>query len=347
MPSVVDQLAALTAYRDRDAVDVSLATAMRELLRPTLVVVSRCVGEEPDRRWLTRALLRPDDAVPGADPLWTQLQDLPVLAAHPARLAALERQAPVCAPGAPAVTVFPLATDRAVVGVLELHTERPLDADAMRLVCSILRVHRNFTGLLDDSERDTLTGLLNRKTFDVAFYKLAVSQDLAPGQVGTPDGERRDGIGDGQQHYIGVIDIDHFKAVNDAHGHLIGDEVLLLLARLMRSAFRFNDRLFRFGGEEFVVLMRCSGDAQAGVALERMRCLVKGFAFPQVGTISVSVGFTQVQPGDTPSAAFERADRAVYWAKAHGRDQVCSHAALVARGDLADNGKKVGDVELF
>jgi hypothetical protein len=60
----------------------------------------------------------------------------------------------------------------------------------------------------------------------------------------------------------------------------------------------------------------------------------------------VSIGFTEVTPGDTPSAAFERADKAVYYAKGHGRNQVCSHARLIASGELTD-ASKVGDVELF
>jgi len=114
----------------------------------------------------------------------------------------------------------------------------------------------------------------------------------------------------------------------------------------MRSVFRFHDRLYRFGGEEFVVLMRCGDDADAGVAFERLRTSVMAYPFPQVGTITVSVGYTRLRDGDTPSSAFERADRAVYWAKSHGRNQVCNHAALVASGDV-DEGAKVGDVELF
>ena len=103
---------------------------------------------------------------------------------------------------------------------------------------------------------------------------------------------------------------------------------------------------YRFGGEEFVVLMRCPTDGDAAVAFERLRSAVQGYVFPQVGTITVSVGFTGLKPGDTPSSAFERADRAVYWAKTHGRNQVCSHTQLVGSGDLADD-SKVGDVELF
>jgi diguanylate cyclase (GGDEF)-like protein len=144
-----------------------------------------------------------------------------------------------------------------------------------------------------------------------------------------------------------MLDIDHFKRVNDNYGHLIGDEVLLLLARLMRSQFRFHDQLYRFGGEEFVVLMRCNGEAEAGKVLERMRAATAAHLFPQVGKITVSIGFSEVRAGDSPSGAFERADKAVYYAKEHGRDQVCSYAALVARGELENQAANVGDMELF
>jgi diguanylate cyclase (GGDEF)-like protein len=225
--------------------------------------------------------------------------------------------------------------------VLELHTDAPLDLAAQRLVGSILRVFRNFEALLDYSERDTLTGLLNRKTFDESFMKIAA----APGGA-LPDDGRRHGASSAS-HWLGVIDIDHFKRVNDRFGHLIGDEVLLLLARLMRSTFRYNDRLYRFGGEEFVVLMRCPDAAAAALAFERLRVVIERHAFPQVEHITVSVGYTQVAAGDTPSAAFERADRAVYYAKAHGRNQVQFHAALVESGELEGGDAKVGDVELF
>ncbi|MDH4391097.1 MAG: GGDEF domain-containing protein [Aquabacterium sp.] len=353
MLTVVDHLATLTAFRDRDVVDASLATALRDLLQSGGVAVYRCVGEAGDRRWLTRARLAAHDTVPSADPLWTDLADLAPLAAHPHRLAALQQQAAVSVSGDLQTTVFPLTGDHDDLAVLELQTDAPLAPVLQRQVVSILRVYRNFRALLDDSERDTLTGLLNRKTFDEAFYKIAeagVRPLLSrPGPAVQAD-ERRDQPQAEQPHFIAVIDIDHFKLVNDNHGHLIGDEVLLLLSRLMRSVFRFHDRLYRFGGEEFVVLMRCSGDKQAGQALERLRTCVRSFAFPKVGTISVSAGYTQLRPGDTPGTAFDRADRAVYWAKGHGRDQVCSHAGLVARGDLQDDLKLAdgaGDVELF
>ena len=94
------------------------------------------------------------------------------------------------------------------------------------------------------------------------------------------------------------------------------------------------------------MLVRCTGDGDAGIAFERLRATLQGDGFPQVGTITVSVGYTRLGLGNIPSSAFERADRAVDWSKTHGRNQVFSHAALVASGDLADD-FKVGDVELF
>ncbi len=144
-----------------------------------------------------------------------------------------------------------------------------------------------------------------------------------------------------------VLDIDHFKRVNDTYGHLIGDEVLLLVARLMRSCFRYSDQLYRFGGEEFVILMRCDGDADALRVLERLRGIFESHRFPQVGHITVSIGVTQVFHNDIPSEAFGRADEAVYHAKSHGRNQVQSYQQLVAQGALVAQVKEGMVVDLF
>jgi diguanylate cyclase (GGDEF)-like protein len=342
MSELVDHLAELTGFRDRELLDVTLVGALRDLLRPRAVAIYRSVGEAGNERWMTRARLAAEDVVATADPNWVDLDTLPLRTADPARLEAFTRQAMVQIEGKVHCTLFPVATDRETLGVMEIESDAVLDERDQRLVLSILRIYRNFQGLLDYSERDTLTGLLNRKTFDESFMKAAADPNTA--QPGEPEGRRS-----GQarcSYWLGVIDIDHFKRVNDNHGHLMGDEVLLLLSRLMRSSFRFHDRLYRFGGEEFVVLMRCAGGDAAALAFERMRSKVENYAFPQVGRITVSIGLTELRPGDSPSGAFERADKAVYWAKGHGRNQIRNHAELVASGDLAEEAK-VGDVELF
>jgi PleD family two-component response regulator len=94
------------------------------------------------------------------------------------------------------------------------------------------------------------------------------------------------------------------------------------------------------------VLMRCAHAADAGRAFERLRSNVERYAFPQVGHITISVGYTGLRPGDTPAMTFERADKAVYHAKQNGRNQVHHHADLVAAGLLSDASLD-NDVELF
>ena len=347
MSQVVEHLAQLTGFRDRDVLDVTLVGALHDLLQPTAVAIYRCVGEGEGQRWLTRARLGPGDTTATADPLWSDLDSLPTLASQPGRHACLLRQETSVVPGAPgmvSMAYFPLSTDVQPVGVLEVATAAELTTEQVRLVNSILRIYHNMQGLLDYSERDTLTGLLNRKTFDESFMRIAT--EPVPATRAPTAGEARRHGGVATTSWLAVIDIDHFKRVNDNYGHLIGDEVLLLLSRLMRSNFRFHDHLYRFGGEEFVVLMRCNDPLHAASALERLRSRTENYAFPKVGRISVSIGFTALRAGDTPAAAFERADKAVYWVKQNGRNQVASHAELVGDGRLTESARD-SDVELF
>lgn len=330
--------------------DVTLVSALRDLLEPLSVAIFRMVGDVGQERWLTRARLAGDEVVASADSLWAEPSRLPSLHSHPERLDCMrERHVLQRQDGEQWLTLFPLATEREVVGVLEIASSEKLKTSAQRMVGSILRIYHNFQGLLDYSERDTLTGLLNRKTFDESFLK-AVGE-LAPRPLAdfgdsqlADDGRRQESEQPG--YWLGVIDIDHFKAVNDRFGHLIGDEVLLLLSRLMRNSFRFHDLLYRFGGEEFVVLMRCDDEDDAAHAFERLRHNCEHYLFPQVGRITVSIGFTQVRAGDAPAGAFERADRAVYHAKAHGRNQVQSHAELLAAGQMQEL-TQLSAMELF
>ena len=183
--------------------------------------------------------------------------------------------------------------------------------------------------------------VLNRKTFDDSFFK--VVQSSAPRAV-IPTERRASDAAAG--YWLAMVDIDFFKSVNDTYGHLIGDEVLLLVARLMRAEMRHHDHLYRFGGEEFVIVLPAHAEEEAGATLERLRGRVAAYPFPQVGSLTISIGYTLILPGDSPTSALERADRAVYHAKDHGRNQVCSHARLVADGN-AEEADKTGEIELF
>lgn len=343
MSHLVDKLADLTALRDRDALDIALVGTLNDLLQPQTVAICRLVGDAGQERWLSCAQLAAGQLTPSCDPAWSPLDSLPRLSDHPLRQLASASGQVAQSDAGPSVTVFPLAAAAGGAGVLEIGSKAPLSEETRRLVSGVLRLYLNFQGLLDYGERDALTELLNRKTFDGAFLKATLAQELTP--ITMPDERRHAGAAG--SYWLAMIDIDHFKRVNDNYGHLIGDEVLLLLARLMRACFRFHDQLYRFGGEEFLVLMRCSGEADVDAALTRLRVVTEAHHFPQVDNITISIGFSEIRTGDTPSAAFERADKALYHAKAHGRNQVCSYAALIAGGALVEQAAKVGDMELF
>ena len=105
------------------------------------------------------------------------------------------------------------------------------------------------------------------------------------------------------------------KLVNDGYGHLFGDEVLLLVSRLMKRSFRGADQLFRFGGEEFLVVLERTNELGATIALERLRSAVAEYPFPQIGKVTVSAGFTRIVPTDVATTCVERADEALYHAK--------------------------------
>ena len=210
----------------------------------------------------------------------------------------------------------------------------PDDAgDHAEKIKALARIYGHQLKLLDYSELDTLTRLLNRKTFDETFDRLLTSSVSDDPDDGFD--ERRDHLDEGSPAWLCVIDIDHFKRVNDTFGHLFGDEVLLRMGELMRKTFRGGDRLFRFGGEEFVVILNAADQSLATTSFDRFRTSVEGHEFPQVGTVTCSIGFTQVSNMDVPTDVVGRADLALYYAKEHGRNQVCCYEQLVAEGAIA------------
>lgn len=342
-PQALDHVADMTRSRDRDMVDATLVAAFMDMLPVRQVVLWRLIGEPgADQQWHRCASQSSGDLVAGVNLIAEphELVDQHLLPLH--TRAFHEVSVVQESNNGGFRTVLPMASEREVEGVVELVGDMPLDFNMQRVALAVLRIHRNFSSLLDYSERDTLTGLLNRKSFDDTFMRATVHEATMQFDL-NPD-ERRHAKR--RRHWLGVVDVDRFKLVNDRFGHLIGDEVLVLVARIMRSTFRFHDRLYRFGGEEFVVLLTAHDDDGAGAAFERFREHLEQFAFPRVGQVTVSIGYTDVRPGDTPQAAFERADRAVYYVKENGRNQVAYHTALVGKG-LLESGDNVSDVELF
>jgi len=220
---------------------------------------------------------------------------------------------------------------RAVHGLVSQTQERLNEGRqrAAELEDQVRSLESELRRLSDEVSTDVLTEVANRRGLMQAF------------EVETARLERQGG-----ELAIGLLDIDNFKKLNDTLGHSVGDIALKSLAGHVQKQLRAVDIVARFGGEEFVVLLLCNDEADAVAAFERFRNVVGDYPFPQAGKITVSVGFTAIEVGDTPSVALERADRAVYHAKHNGRDQVCNYADLQRRGIVEDD-KRVSDVELF
>jgi diguanylate cyclase (GGDEF)-like protein len=329
MPDLIDQLADLTQLRDVEALDSALCHLTQRHMPLSHVAIHRLVEEGGSRRWLTGAQ-RGDALHPTAGTLGST--DLPSLDERPLWRDCLVAGRPQQLPGTPHQTLFPITDNSGTQGVMEIHSDAPLTEAHCQLMASLLGFQRQLRGLIDDNERDSLTGLLNRKSFDESFVRaaMAIEDDSQPeppaAELDEPD---RRGLPSVACHWLAVVDIDHFKRVNDQYGHLIGDEVLLLVAQLMRRAFRHGDRIYRFGGEEFLVLLRCPNTDSARVAFERLRVQIGVHDFPQVGHLTVSIGYTAIHADDTPGLAIERADLALYKAKSEGRDRTIAHADLV------------------
>ncbi len=124
---------------------------------------------------------------------------------------------------------------------------------------------------------------------------------------------------------LAMLDLDHFKRINDGYGHLAGDKVLKIIANVLRKRLRPTDFIARFGGEEFVLLMPDSSLTDALAAGEVLRAAIEACPFHFKGepvTITVSMGVAQFQPGERSDLALKRADAALYRAKAAGRNRV-------------------------
>lgn len=235
------------------------------------------------------------------------------------------------------LSLYPLKNSKAeTIAVIAIQAVIE-DEDLRHTIAMVLHVYQNFASLIRDNEHDTLTGLLNRKTFESKINKVM--------SLMHKEKSRKDDKQD-NHFYIAVLDIDHFKKVNDVYGHLIGDEVLVLFAQIMIETFREKDMLFRYGGEEFVGIFECSNDADIHLALERFRKNVADFIFPQVGKVTASIGYTQIKEYDTCVQMVGRADQALYHAKNSGRNRIFQYEHLVETGVLQDSAK-VGDIVLF
>jgi diguanylate cyclase (GGDEF)-like protein len=334
METIIKHLMEITGHRDHDLLNISVISALCELTHSeqarvlAIVQIGKKISVQTQITFNSGTVAVADNESPDAiagDPI----------SKYPALEQGIINRDHVIKSkvGNKLVIWLPIWINEKVNTCLEITNPMTYTDNSMEVIEGLMVVYRNFQNLLDYSERDSLTGLLNRKTFDDNFSKILRATTLSAAAAQPVTNDRRQAEPP-PQNWLAVLDIDHFKRVNDQFGHLYGDEVLILVANLLRSSFRPSDRLFRFGGEEFVILLRSTSQADAQMIFDRFRKNVEEYNFPQVGRVTISIGYARIDPYEASVGIMGRADQALYFSKANGRNRCCYYDDLVQSGDL-------------
>lgn len=342
--SLLDSVVQLTRHKDADSLALSLLAAIGDLIPILSAAVITVQRDGKQASFVAQASVQRRDP-PCQDFQWqtepqvieatTQLRDC--VTSGQIQLSEGEQ--------APSTACFPLTMAGEVIGAIQVTAARRLKRH-QRLISGLARVYTNYLAMINEAERDRLTGLLNRHSFDRRIERLVkIARTRRERRTADRAGNDRRLAEHGSDAWLAVLDIDHFKRVNDTYGHVYGDEVLLILSQVLSRSFRRTDQLFRFGGEEFVILMQPTSEAMAERKLQQFRKTVESTPIPQVGSITVSMGYSRIRDGDFPKTVFDLADKALYHAKQSGRNQVHCYDALARQGCFAS--AATGGIDLF
>ena len=180
------------------------------------------------------------------------------------------------------------------------------------------RLQLEVSTIRQDAVTDALTKIGNRRHFDLNF-STAINVAREAGEPLT----------------LCIVDLDHFKQVNDQYGHATGDQVLRLMASVVKDCTREGDIVARYGGEEFVIAMPGTSIQKSLNVVERIRLtmenkrITKRSTSENIGSVTASFGLTQMRAGDTAAAMIERADKYLYEAKENGRNRIETGGELV------------------
>ncbi len=175
----------------------------------------------------------------------------------------------------------------------------------------IRRLRTELESLRQDAMNDELTGVFNRKAFDIELAQFLNHGDHGP------------------SIHLAMLDIDHFKQFNDRFGHMVGDRVLGLVGKQLNATARVGVSVYRYGGEEFALIFCGGGFEQAVQFVENLRTTIGNLVLrdtrsgERLSGITVSIGIASRHRGETAEQLLERADIALYRAKESGRNRVC------------------------
>jgi diguanylate cyclase (GGDEF)-like protein len=322
-PHLLDQLVSLTGIRDLELLEVSLLKTLDGFIHPTGLSLYK-VSNRGELR--SQVEFAPEQCKVLREGFAVRAELLQTFREHQV---ADRANVQLVLPDA-VMTVMTVMDMRATTTFLVISSGSALEAKDLHMIDGMLHIYRNFCQLLQESQTDALTGLANRKTFDECFsrvYELQPFEDSAfPAEADQRKPQSQ------TMFWIAMIDIDHFKSVNDRFGHLYGDEVLILLAHLLKNALRNDDLVFRFGGEEFVLMLRCQNRSEAAGLLERLRRSVESQDIPQVGQVTISIGATEMVRNTFAGTLLDYADKALYYSKQNGRNRLTFFEDMVSEG---------------
>jgi diguanylate cyclase (GGDEF)-like protein len=240
------------------------------------------------------------------------------------------------------LTIYRINKTHTATLYLQVLNKDKMPCEHKQLLISLLDIFRNYIGLLSENITDSLTGLLNRKSFDGMFDKI---NNIISDDNDIYSGDRRNK--EKSKYWLAMIDIDHFKMINDKYGHLYGDDVLILLAERIEKNFRFDDLIFRFGGEEFVLIIKSVDIEGARCALQKLLKSISSFLFPQVGRVTISIGAVCMTQNSFSTTLLDYADQALYYSKNNGRNQLTFFEDMVEEGLTKELEIKCAEIAFF
>lgn len=172
---------------------------------------------------------------------------------------------------------------------------------------TILNLSQKVAALEHTSNIDALTKVFNRRALSKHLNEICLSKEVFK-----------------ELHFL-MLDLDNFKAINDTYGHVAGDKILIFIANVLKKTFRDGDKIFRYGGEEFFIILYNVGDEECGIITNRLLKLISSNKLIYLGekiSITASIGATKLLKDDTQDTLLARADKALYISKNSGKNQV-------------------------
>lgn len=342
LQSIID----ITGQRDMNSLECSLAVTLSEIADISEFIIYKLLGKTLSSDMEVAIHLTIEKGKEGKpDYQWHHSES--IVHSNPAFEQCINNNGPAIETknSSTVQLLIPLKQTNITIGIISIISSSSL-AEQRPLIDGLINIYENYLTILYENETDKLTGLYNRRTFDQKLNRLLSDQERKSRDNNKHfQGSTRSHDEDASTWLAG-LDVDHFKRVNDTFGHTYGDEVLLLLSQEMTKHFRREDIIFRFGGEEFIIILSATNMKNAKAALERFRTHIENFSFPQVGRVTISLGFARITDQDFAPDILEKADKALYYVKENGRNQTYCYETLVAEGKL-EQSSKVGDMEIF